>query len=175
LENPFAKKIEPKEKVTSDMPTDDLPSKTIVGETDKMNFEEPIVENKTSKIEVPAEIQNTPEKFQPVSKPTKKSRTLLIVLVVALAVFLLLAIYSFLNNNSSQTITTDQVNMETNCEYNGNKYSPGSTFKASDGCNTCGCSSDGVVSCGVDQCESDSNDNQEIIELPIVSGTQIPL
>lgn len=41
------------------------------------------------------------------------------------------------------------------CTYNGQSYSPGDTFNATDGCNTCTCTASGSVSCSTLTCACD--------------------
>lgn len=39
------------------------------------------------------------------------------------------------------------------CAYNGDRYNPGETFTAEDGCNTCSCGQDGSIACTEIACE----------------------
>jgi hypothetical protein len=53
------------------------------------------------------------------------------------------------------------------CDYNGNTYAPGDTFKSSDGCNTCSCMAGGGVACTkmycVPKCDEASEPNRKYV------------
>ncbi len=75
---------------------------------------------------------------------TPRSGTLFRILFVSLALALLMS--------ACGGSTSDTPGGGVTCEFGGQSYSPGDSFPAGDGCNTCTCGSDGSVGCTMMGC-----------------------
>lgn len=168
MENPFAKKINNADSKESSMPTDNLPSQTIVGEVERTKIEESSTGKTISPVEVKPLVEPTKEDTQSEYKPKKRIRPLFVVLIILLITAIFLVAISLLGQSTKKPInTTEQQEQVVSCQYDGVTYSIGSRFPSIDGCNTCGCGADGEVSCGLIPCED--TDETPSISVPVVN------
>lgn len=170
MENPFAKKINNADSKESSMPTDNLPSQTVVGEVERTKIEESSAGKTISPVEVKPSVEPPKEEPQSEYKPKKKVRPLFLVLIVLSIIAIVLAAISVLSQNTNKsTNTTDQQEKVVSCQYDGVTYSVGSKFPSNDGCNTCGCGADGEVSCTLNACEGEDTEETPSISVPVVN------
>lgn len=170
MENPFAKKINNTDSKESSMPTDNLPSQTVIGEVERTKIEESSAGKTISPVDVKPSVEPLKEEPKSEYKPKKKIRPLFIVLIVLLITAIVVAVISLIGQNTNKsTNTTEQQEKIVSCQYDGVTYSVGSIFQANDGCNTCGCGADGEVSCTLIACESEDTEETPSISLPVVN------